>query len=235
MSISVETLFSAAELSTRWEVDEGNIFTTQLLDTLIPAISQQITYSAEALTSLSQLTNNLLPLSRRAQAVLLHRGVRIRCTVLWKYLEECTIPSIEDFLLQAVRLLERIEVGKASTAAASLLDAAELAKIRCSQAMQHITLLDHVVHDYKVTAHYFLANPIPSVRPRTGKSYLGYAMATVLQQAPVRSSSEEYQAMINLTGKSQDHCAALDSIFTNCSRFFWRLQVVGYFRSDGAC
>lgn len=37
--------------------------------------------------------------------------------------------------------------------------------------------------------------------------------------------------MIDLAGKGQDHCAALGSIFTNCSRFFWRL--VGYFRSDG--
>ncbi|KAG8945937.1 hypothetical protein FRC04_012189 [Tulasnella sp. 424] len=232
MSIIVETPLAAAELSTRWRVNEGNIFTTQLLDTLIPAISQQIKYSAEALTSLSQLTNNLLPLSHRAQAVRLHRGIRVRCTVLWKYLEEWTIPSIEDFLLQAIRLLERIEVGKASTAVASLLDAAELAKIRCSQAMHHILLLDHAFDlDYKDAAHYFLANAIPPVYRRPKTSYVGYVMATVFQQGPVRSSSEEYHAIINLVEQSQHHTGALGSSLRNSYYFFKNL--VEYFQSDG--
>ncbi|KAG8945946.1 hypothetical protein FRC04_012198 [Tulasnella sp. 424] len=231
MSIIVETPLAASELSTRWKVDEKNIFTIPLLDTLIPAISQQIADSSKALTSLNHLTNNLLPLSRQAQAVLLHRGVRARCTLLWKYLEEWTIPSLEDFLLQAIRLLEKIEVRKASTAPASLLDAAKLAGIRCSQAMHHIVLLDHVVQDYKDTAHYFFANPIPPVRRQTRKSYLGYVMTAVFQQAPVRSSSEEYHAIINLVEQSQDHCGALGSIFRNASSFCWSL--VEYFKSDG--
>lgn len=252
MSITTETPLQAAELSGGWnvcscfshqatalqygclyltsQVDERTLFTTQLLDTLIPAISQQVINSAKAVTSLNSLTNSLLPLSRQVQAVLLDRGIRVRCTVLWKYIEEWVIPGLEDFFMQAIHLLEGIEVGKASTAPASLLDAAQLIRIQCSQVMRHTTLLDFVWMEYKATAQYFLANPVPPVH-QSRKSYVGSFMVAVFQQAPVCSSQEDYHAIATLVEQSQEHVAALYSIFKNSRHFFEDLLV--YFRSDG--
>ncbi|KIO31476.1 hypothetical protein M407DRAFT_5083 [Tulasnella calospora MUT 4182] len=65
MFLVFETPLEAAELSAQWDVDERTILTTQLLDTLILAISQQVMGSARTMTDLNSLANNLLPLSRK--------------------------------------------------------------------------------------------------------------------------------------------------------------------------
>lgn len=181
--------------------------------------------------SLNSLTNNLLPLSRQTHVLLLDRSIRVRCTAMWKYVEEWVIPGLEDFLIQAVRLLEGIEVGKVFTTPAPLLHAAQLARIQCSQVMQHTILLDDVWKDYKSTAQHLLANPVPPGHQGGGKSYVGSFMVAVFQQAPVCSSPEDYHTMAILVEQSQDHLAAFYSIFKNSRNFFEDLLV--YFRSNG--
>ncbi|KIO31468.1 hypothetical protein M407DRAFT_219853 [Tulasnella calospora MUT 4182] len=120
--------------------------------------------------------------------------------------------------MQAIRLLEGIEVGRASTAPVSLLDAARLARIHSTQVMQHTSLLDQVWKESKATAQYFLANPVPPVHHQADKSYVESFMIAVFQRAPAHSSPEDYHAMVTLVEQSQDHVAALYSIFKDSRR-----------------
>ncbi|KAG9023761.1 hypothetical protein FRB95_012548 [Tulasnella sp. JGI-2019a] len=212
--------------SKRWELTSENILATNMLDTVVPSIAHDISKLAADIQALNPLLHGFLPLNRRAELLEYERDIRIRHTTAWRYILDWVLDGVQNFLAQAIRLLDIIESGHASRKTMTELvnavhNQAIMVGDRCLCSRNQTRDISRIHEQLGGVLQLYADNPVPRIDLESS-TWAGY-MVGVMAGIPPHSSPEVFSRLISLNDQIRIGSEQINNALDDLTEFFGKL------------
>ncbi|KAG8846982.1 hypothetical protein FRB96_001732 [Tulasnella sp. 330] len=212
--------------SKRWELDSDNVLATNMLDTIVPAMVNDIQKSASEIRSLNSILHKFLPLTRREELLEYERDLRVRQTVAWRYIHDWVLEGLQTFLTQSIRLLDILESHRTSRKSVtevvqSVYEQAVIVGDRCLCGRNHSRDTSRIYEQLGGVLQLYADNPIPKIDLESS-SWAGYVIG-VIAGTPPHSPPEVFKHLISLNDQIRIGSELINTALDDLTDFFNKL------------
>ncbi|KAG8988360.1 hypothetical protein FRB94_000852 [Tulasnella sp. JGI-2019a] len=212
--------------SKRWELTSDNILTTNMLDTVVPSIAHDISKLATDIQDLNILLHTFLPLNRREELLEYERDLRVQQTMAWRYILDWVLGGVQNFLTQAIRLLDIMESGHTSRKNMTELvnavhNQAVIVGDRCLCGRNQTQDTSRIYERLGDILKLYADNPIPRINSENS-TWVGY-MVGVAAGTPPHSSPEVFRRLVSLNDQIRIGSEQISNALDDLAAFFGRL------------
>ncbi|KAG8990203.1 hypothetical protein FRB94_013648 [Tulasnella sp. JGI-2019a] len=197
-----------------------------MLDTVVPSIAHDICKLATDIQAMNPLLHTFLPLTRREELLEYEQDLRVRQTTAWRYIVDWILDGVQNFLTQAIRLLDVIESRHTSRKnMVELVNAVHNQAViigdRCLCGRNQTQDISRIHEQFGGVLQLYADNPIPRVDLESS-SWVGYAVG-VMAGPPPHSSPEVFRRLISLNDQMRIGSEQINGALDNLTEFFGKL------------